>query len=193
MSENSLEYLPERTDNLSGGIHGSPFLLGGYDTFALEDVLRDRFGVTNGKGALVVKASKPITVTSRVRTAGPGGGSSGNGVRTVHSSEFANGEVVLPGVGMRDGFRTNVGVVTGEAWATVESRLRDADGILLAKEYVEIPPRTLMQHSINKIFGNQVTMPNPVGSLVVTSGSEFLAYLTVIDGTSQDPLFMMSR
>ena len=94
---------------------------------------------------------------------------------------------------MLDGFRTNVGVVTGDAWATVEFRLRDADGILLGQEFLEIPPRTLQQLSINKIFGNQVKKPDPVGSLVVTSGTEFLAYLTVIDGTSQDPLFMMSR
>ena len=94
---------------------------------------------------------------------------------------------------MLDGFRTNVGVVTGDAWATMEFRLRDGDGILLGQEFVEVPPRTLTQLSINKIFGSQVTKPDPVGSLVVTSGTEFLAYLTVIDGTSQDPLFMMSR
>jgi hypothetical protein len=193
VSEISLEYLPEKTDNSSGGIDGSPFLLGGYDTFCLEDVLRTRFGITNGKGVLVVKATKPITVTSRVSTAGPNGGTSGNGVRTVHSSALTDGEVVLPGVRMLQGFRTNVGVVTGDAWTTLDFRLRDADGVLLAQKFMEVPPRTLKQLSMNKLFGNQVTNTNPVGSLVVTSGTEFLAYLTVIDGTSQDPLFMMSR
>jgi hypothetical protein len=75
----------------------------------------------------------------------------------------------------------------------VEFRLRDADGILLAKEFVEVPPRSLKQLSMNKLFGNNLRAPDPVGSLVVTSGTRFLAYLTVIDGTSQDPLFMMSR
>ena len=88
VSQISLEFLPEKTDNSSGGIHGSPFLLGGYDTFVLKDVLNERFGITNGKGVLIVKASKSITVTSRVWTAGPGGGTSGNGVRTVHGSEL---------------------------------------------------------------------------------------------------------
>jgi hypothetical protein len=193
VTEISLEYLPENTDNSSGGIYGTPFLLGGHDTFCLDDVLRTRFGITNGKGVLLVKATKPITVTSRVWTAGPGGGTSGNGVRTVPSSALADGEVVLPGVRMLDGFRTNVGVVTGDAWATVEFRLRDADGLLLAQKFLEVPPRTLTQLSINKVFGNKMIKTDPVGSLVVTSGTEFLAYLTVIDGTSQDPLFMMSR
>jgi hypothetical protein len=193
VSEISLEYLPEKKDNSSGGRYASPFLLGGHDTFCLDDVLRTRFGITNGKGVLVVKGTKPITVTSRVWTAGPGGGTSGNGVRTVPSSDLASGQVVLPGVRMLNGFRTNVGVVTGNAWATVEFRLRDSDGILLGQELLEIPPRTLKQLSINKIFGNNVQSVDPVGSLVVSSGTEFLAYLTVIDGTSQDPLFMMSR
>jgi hypothetical protein len=75
----------------------------------------------------------------------------------------------------------------------VEIRLRNADGILLAKEFVEVPPRTLTQYSLNKLFGNNVTKPNPVGSLVAASGEPFRAYLTVIDGTSQDPVFVMAR
>jgi hypothetical protein len=94
---------------------------------------------------------------------------------------------------MRGGFRTNIGIVTGNAWATVEIRLRDADGILLAREFVEVPPRTLAQYSLNKVFGNNVAKPDPVGSLAVSSGEPFRAYLTVIDGTSQDPLFIMSQ
>jgi hypothetical protein len=94
---------------------------------------------------------------------------------------------------MRDGFRTNIGIVTGDAWATVELTLLDADGILLAQEYEDFPPRTLTQYSLNKLFGNGVIKPDPVGSLVVSSGEPFLAYLTVIDGTSQDPVFVMSR
>jgi hypothetical protein len=192
-TEISLEFLPGDTDNSSGGIDAAAFMLDGYDTVALEDVLRTHFGITNGKGALVVKATKPIAVTSRVWTAGPEGGTSGNGVRTVPGSALADGEVLLPGVRMRDGFRTSVGVVTGNAWATMKFKLRDADGILLGQEIEEIPPRTLTQLSMNKLFGNNVTKPDPVGSLVVTSGTEFVAYLTVIDGTSQDPLFVMSR
>ena len=166
---------------------------GGHPRRHILIVLRTRFGITNGKGVLVVKATKPITVTSRVWTAGPVGGTSGNGVRTVHSSALADGEALLPGVRMLDGFRTNVGVVTGDAWATIEFRLRDADGILLAQRSLDVPPRTLKQLSMNALFGNEVPPPDPVGSLVVTSGTEFLAYLTMIDGTSQDPLFMIVR
>jgi hypothetical protein len=103
------------------------------------------------------------------------------------------GEIVLPGVRMRGGFRSNVGVVTGDTWTTVEFRLRDADGILLANEFVEVPPRTLTQLSLTKLFGNSVRKPDPVGSLAVVSGDPYLAYLTVIDGSSQDPVFIMPQ
>ncbi len=192
-SPEALEYLPEDTDNSSGGITGSPFLLGSYDTFSLEDVLRTRFGITDGKGVLIVKATKPISASARVWTAGPQGGTAGNGVRTVHGSSMSAGETVLPGVRMREGFRSNVGVVTGNAWTTIEFRLRDADGILLAKEFVEVPPRTLTQLSLTNLFGNNVQKPDPVGSLAVVGGNEFIAYLTVIDGSSQDPVFVMPQ
>jgi hypothetical protein len=194
VSEIELEYLPENTDNSSGGVFAAPFLLGGYDTFCLDDLVKTRFGIEKSKGTLVIRSTKPITVTSRVSTSGPGGGTSGNGVRTVHASDLVDGgEVLLPGVRMKDNYRTNVGVVTGNAWATVEFRLRDADGMLLGQKFVEVPPRTLRQFSLEKLFGKKVQLPDPAGSLVVTSATEFYAYLTVIDGTSQDPLFMMSR
>jgi hypothetical protein len=193
VTEIRLEYLPENTDNSSGGITASPFLLGSYDTLSLEDVLRTRFGITNGKGVLVIEGTKPISASARVWTAGPQGGSAGNGVRAVHSSSMSAGETVLPGVRMRDGFRSNVGVVTGNAWTTLEFRLRDGDGILLGKEFVEVPPRTLTQLSLNNLFGNNVGKPDPAGSLVVVGSDRYIAYLTVIDGSSQDPVFIMPQ
>jgi hypothetical protein len=33
--------------------------------------------------------------------------------------------------------------------------------------------------------------PDPVGSIIVTGDGDYLSYLTVIDGTSQDPVFVM--
>lgn len=132
-------------------------------------------------------------MTSRVSTQGAFVGTIGNGVRTVHSTYLSDGEVVLPGVRMRDGFRSNVGVVTGDAWTTMEFRLMDDDGVLLATKFLELPPRTLKQNSVEGLFGGPVQAPESAGSLFVTSGEDFLAYLTVIDESSQDPIFVMCR
>jgi hypothetical protein len=188
-----LEYLPEKTDNSSGGIHASFIWLEPYETRTIEDVLLDLFNIDDGKGVLVVKSTQVITVTSRVFTGGPLGGTSGNGVRTVRAVELSSEDAVLPGVRMLDGFRTNVGVVTSDLGATFQFDLRDAGGTLLATAFRSVEPRSLRQLSMEKLFGKNVAAPDPVGSIVISGEADFLAYLTVIDGTSQDPVFVMPQ
>jgi hypothetical protein len=188
-----LEYLPEKTDNSSGGIHASFIWLEPYETRTIEDVLLDLFSIDDGKGVLVVKSTQVITVTSRVFTGGPLGGTSGNGVRVVRAIELSSEDAVLPGVRMLDGFRTNVGVVTGILGATFRFDLRDAGGTLLATAFRSVEPRSLRHLSMEKLFGRDVAAPEPVGSIVVSGNADFLAYLTVIDGTSQDPVFVMPQ
>jgi hypothetical protein len=46
---------------------------------------------------------------------------------------------------------------------------------------------------MEKLFGKNVAAPDPVGSIVISGEADFLAYLTVIDGTSQDPVFVMPQ
>ena len=188
-----LEYLPEKTDNSSGGIDAPPIWLVGYQTLTIEDVLLDLFNIDDGKGVLVVRSSQSATMTSRVSTDGPLGGTSGNGVRTVRASDFSNRDAVLPGVQMLDGFRTNVGFLTGDRVVNFQFDLRDAGGTLIATAFRSVEPRSLRQLSVEKLFGTNVAVPNPVGSIVVTGDADFLAYLTVIDGTSQDPVFVMPK
>jgi hypothetical protein len=188
-----LEYLPEKKDNSSGGIHASFIWLEPYETRTIEDVLLDLFSIDDGKGALIVKSTQNITVTSRVFTGGPLGGTSGNGVRTVRVSDLSSGDAVLPGVRILDGFRTNVGVVTGDLGATLQFDLRDAGGTLLATAFRSLEPRSLRHLSMEKLFGRDVAAPDPVGSIVISGNADFLAYLTVIDGTSQDPVFVMPK
>ena len=192
-----LEYLPEKTDNSSGGDH-SPFVrLDPYATKTLADVLEDQFGIDDGKGVLVVEGTQPITVTSRVFTSCsvcPDGGSSGNGVRTVPVSAMSAGTAVLPGVRILDGFRTNVGFVTGDLPSTFTCRLFDGDGILRSIGFVTVPARSIKQRSVEQIFGSSGYLkPDPVGMITVEGPNDFLVYLTVIDGTSQDPVFVMPQ
>lgn len=190
----NLEYLPENTDNSAGGLESAEISLGWFETVTLEDVVRNLFGVSNGKGALRIEAPAAITVTSRVATAGPRGGTSGNGVRTVHGGAWSTGRVVLPGVRMRDGFRTNVGFVSGSEAVTLLCSLLDADGSILAEASVAVEPRSMRQLSVEKIFGSSgYPIPDPVGAITVEGAGAYLAYMTVIDGTSQDPVFVMPK
>jgi hypothetical protein len=191
-----LEYLPERTDNSRGGQRAPSIRLDPHQSLHIGDVLLDAFDIENGKGALVVDSTRPITVVSRVFTdceACPNGGTSGNGVRTVPAADLAPGPTVLPGVRLRDGFRTNVGVVTGDRSVSFTFDLRDAGGTLRSTAFQSVPPRTLRQLSVEKLFGNGVPKPDPAGSIVVKASRPYAAYLTVIDGTSQDPVFVMPQ
>ena len=189
-----LEYLPEKTDNSGGGLRAALIYLGPHTTRNLDDVLYNEFGIDNGKGVLVVDGDQPVTVTSRVLTDGPQGGTSGNGVRTVPVSAMRSGTAVLPGVRMVDGFRTNVGFVTGDQGTTFTCKLYASDGTLRAQGSVAVPARSLKQQSVEQIFGGSgYQAPDPVGMIMVESTAPFLSYLTVIDGTSQDPVFVMPQ
>jgi hypothetical protein len=187
-----LEYLPEKVDNSRGGMTRPGLRLRAGFTYCFEDVVRDEFGVEDGKGVLRVTSSQPIVVTSRAWTTGPNGGTTGHGLHTIARQSLARDVTVLPGVRVRDGFRTNVGVVTGETWASVRLRLRDHNGIEHADTYVSVPARSMRQWSVDGLFGAaHVKNLDPTGSLVVDSDADFFAYLVVIDGSSQDPVFFL--
>jgi hypothetical protein len=191
-----LEYLPEKTDNSGGGQFAPSVQLNPYESLDIGDVLLDAFDIRNGKGALVVDSTRPITVVSRVFTdceVCPNGGTSGNGVRAVPSVALASGPTVLPGVRLLDGFRTNVGVVTGNRSVAFTFDLRDAGGTLLSTAFLTVKPRTLRQLSVERLFGKSMRKPDPAGSIVVKASQPYVAYLTVIDGTSQDPVFVMPQ
>jgi hypothetical protein len=93
---------------------------------------------------------------------------------------------------MKKEFRSNVGVVTGEALASVRFRLRDQNGVLRAEKYREVPARSMRQWSVDKLFGVAAAKElDPVGSVVVDADADFFAYLVTIDNTSQDPVMFV--
>ena len=191
-----LEYLPEKTNNSRGGLFAPRFKLNPYQSRNIADVLLDKFGVDNGKGTLIIKTTRPSTVTSRVFTGCqtcPDGGTSGNGVRTAPSVALASGETVLPGVRILDGFRTNFGVVTGSQSVSFTFDLRDEGGTLRKTAFKTVLPRTMQQWGIGKLFGDNFVEPDPAGSIVVSGDRPYLTYMTVIDGSSQDPVFVMPQ
>ena len=191
-----MEYLPERTDNSRGGRFAPRFKLNPYESRNIADVLLEEFNVENGKGTLVIQTTRPTTVTSRVFTGCqtcPFGGTSGNGVRTAPSLALVSGQKVLPGVRILDGFRTNIGVVTGNQSVSFTFDLRDEGGTLRGTAFRTVPPRTMQQWGVGMLFGNGFVEPDPAGSVVVSANSPYLAYMTIIDGSSQDPVFVMPQ
>ncbi len=169
--------------------------LGPHATRNLDDVLYNEFGIDNGKGVLVVDSNQQVTVTSRVFTDGPQGGTSGNGVRTVPVSAMKSGTAVLPGVRMVDGFRTNVGFVTGDQGTTFTCKLydirRDPAGAGLRDRAGVVAQAAIGGADLRR---QRLPGARPGGDDHGREcGADFLTYLTVIDGTSQDPVFVMPQ
>ena len=50
----------------------------------------------------------------------------------------------------------------------------------------------MRQWSLESLFGSsQLDTLDPTGSLVLDADADFVAYLVVIDGSSQDPVFFL--
>jgi hypothetical protein len=186
-----LEYLPQKTDNSDGGLMAPNLEVGPGETFVLDDPVLRLFSEPDGKGVLIVTSDRPIVVVSRVFTDAETGGTTGHGVRTVPFDALQEREVVLPGIRVTEDFRTNVGVVTENRWTTFHFRLNSHDGLQVAERLVTVPPRTVRQWSIDALFGTEVPAMDPTGCVAVDADGEFVAYLVVIDPSSQDPEFML--
>jgi hypothetical protein len=187
----SIEYLPEMTDN-SGGGKTIGLQLAPNTTIVEEDIVKQRFRIEDGKGVLIVTADDDVVVGSRVYTTTADGGTTGHGVPSVNVDALSTAAVVLPGIRTRQGFRTNVGVVTGDQETEVRFRLYDQNGVQTSGKTRTIPARTVVQWSVKSLFSS-ASMPNPVGSVAVDASAEFFAYVVVLDGSSQDPAFFLAE
>ncbi|MCS7182641.1 MAG: hypothetical protein NZ869_05980 [Thermoanaerobaculum sp.] len=187
----TLEFLPENRDNRSGGTATRTLNLAPWETRTLERLVSSFLGLTNTKGALSVVSARPVTTACRVYTPSASG-TYGQGVPVVPISTFSSQAKFVTGLRTRDGFRTNVGLVAPTDGVNAQARLYDASGALLAQRSdLFIPGRSLQQFRFEDLFPG-ATPPHPVGSLLVIPNGPLGVYLSVVDGTSQDPVFLMA-
>ena len=78
-----LEYLPEGTDNSSGGVESPTLIIPAWTTVLLEDVALTIFGVEDGKGLLKIHSTHDLAVTCRISSPAPDGGTTGHGVQAI--------------------------------------------------------------------------------------------------------------
>ncbi len=98
----------------------------------------------------------------------------------------------IAGVRQSEGYRSNVGLLSGSRGVIVTLRLRDADGTVLAtRTNLYVPPRSLLQLGLATLFPG-APAPEPVGAVEVLPDGPLLAYLSVVDGSSQDPVLVLA-
>ncbi|MGV8042055.1 MAG: PKD domain-containing protein [Thermoanaerobaculaceae bacterium] len=92
-------------------------------------------------------------------------------------------------------FRTNLGLVnTTDQAIQVEVRLFKADGTLLGTRTYALRPHEYVQR--DKVFGEVTTQDVPLGFALLrttTQGGAFIAYASVIDNRTGDPIYVPAR
>ncbi len=158
---------------------------------AIADVVAELFDEDAGSGAIYVTSDRPFQVSSRTSTAS-GEGTFGQYVPPV--------DVEFPGfigntfiqLSENDQFRTNLGLVN-RLGTTLEvtAYLYRADSAHIATTTYTVEPFGHLQ--INGFIADLTDQPFDDGyvRLVGGSGSDFLAYASVVDNLTGDPSFIL--
>lgn len=188
----SLEFLPENRNNQGGGTVTRTVALPARSTVVIKRLFASLLGVANTKGSLSLVSTQPIAAACRVYTPVSGAGSYGQGVPVLPLAGISGQRKVLTGVRTAGGYRTNVGLATPSQGVNATARLYDASGARLAERTgLYVPPRSLQQFRLEDLFPG-VANPNPVGTLEVIPNGPLVVYLSVVDGSSQDPVLILA-
>jgi hypothetical protein len=162
----------------------------------LNDYVSTQLGVNNGRGGVVVSADGPVTVVSRVYTAGDGGGSYGLFVDSQEMSGAKNAGVIpflqnRP-AGSGAGFRGSIGwfnpnstnvVVTFRGW--------DTDGTLLGETSRTVNGLVHDQEFIQSLW----SALSDYGDMYVTftATSPVFIYGTITDNATNDGTYIPAQ
>ena len=184
----TLELLRAGRDNSAGDLTAAPVTLEAGATATIADVERTAFGVTGVKGTLRVVSTEPVVLTSRTYTSREDGGTYGLGVPPVAPGALTPAARMITGVRDNTPYRTNIGLLAGADGGSAALMLFDGDGTIMATATVDLLPLSLVQESLTSLFPG-VPAPFPAGSVVITALEPYIAYVSVVDGSSQDPVY----
>ncbi len=181
----------ERTSG-SDPTHRHELTLAGGQMVRLDDVVHTLFGL-DAVGALMVESTGPLHATSRTFTTGESG-TFGQNIPAVPASELliAGDQASLIGLREDDTFRSNFGLVSGSSYnAVVVIDVFDELGTMRSTERVELAPWEHRQ--VDRILRHLggASLEAATLHLTVELGS-ILAYSSVVDNRSGDPVFAMA-
>jgi len=157
---------------------------------ALDDIVLKTFGLDNATGALRIQSSLKLFATSRTYNQSADG-TFGQDIPAVSLDQQLTAGSVAKFSGLSNsGYRTNVGFFnTGSSAAEMQLDLRDATGARIAQKAFHLEAKTMTQ--INDLFAYLGAAGAASGSLwVTTTGGSLVAYASVIDNASGDPVYV---
>jgi hypothetical protein len=189
----TLYLLPQNSDNSARTQHVAVTVppLG---QLSLTDVVAGKFGFTGSAALLVESTEAALVVTSRTYNEAANGSTYGQFIPGVPSQQALKPNEIgnLIYLVKSDEYRTNVGFAgTTGARATVAVTLRDATGHLLGSRAFDVPPYGQIQ--VNDIFGGVDAAAATVARAEVTTTANVIAYSSVIDNRTGDPIAMIAQ
>jgi hypothetical protein len=162
-------------------------------------VLRDvvlQLGAETMTGALEIESASPPVVAARTYTVLSDGGTLGQSIDVVATTAAAS-RSQLAGLRHDDGVRANIGLVERSgSQNAIHLQLRDRTGSLVAEADVNLTANAQWQARLTEIFP-AVDMKSIAGPLRLdmqsSIGMPFVAYASLIDNRSGDPLFIPGR
>jgi hypothetical protein len=162
---------------------------------AYDDVLASLFGLSNAAGAIRMRSSSLFYATSRTYNEGGPDGTFGSFCPGLSPDDALTRGILLQVANdpADTGFRSNVGFANpGLSSVDVTVRVYNADtGELIGTKERELKPRTFSQiNNVLKFVGKRNLVLSNV-AVEFTATAPVLAYTTVIDNTSDDPIFVL--
>jgi hypothetical protein len=165
--------------------------------------LAAQLGMTSGSGALEVRSTQPLIVTSRTYNLQSSGWTYGQGYDGLATSETlgAGDTAYLPqlaqtGVANQIGtYRANIGITnTGSDTASVTMTIFAADGTQLWFDTRSYAPGQFYQYQEPfRTLAGRTNIVAGYATVTVNSGSGVIAYASVIDNGSGDPMTMTMK
>ncbi len=154
----------------------------------IDDILKEKFSVEQGSGALMFSSDKELLIVSRTYNQLPDK-EYGQFIPGIGISK-AKKEQKLIGAVSSQSFRTNIGIINPSKTekAQISIKFSNKKGSLIKEANVELDPWVHIQY--NDLFSYFGITPQEDVSIILNSSVPIFCYLSVVDNLSSDPIFI---
>jgi hypothetical protein len=189
----TLYLLPQDSDNGARSQHVA-LSIPPLGQLSVTDVLAAKFNFTGSAALLVDSSQTALVVASRTYNQAASGATYGQFIPGVPVTQALKANEIgqLIYVSKSDDYRTNVGFANVTALHTAVSiALYDGNNAVLGSKAFDLLPYGQIQ--VNDVFAAVGAAPAAVARAEVTSGTDTVAYCSVIDNHTGDPIALIAQ
>lgn len=186
----SVYFLKSGTDKSAENLSRDPIniTIAPKNQLKIDDILKEKFGIEQGSGALLFSSEKDISVVSRTYNLLPseeyGQFIPGESISNAKSSQKLIGAI------SSTAFRANLGILypSKNQPAQINLKFLNKNGNLIKETNLSIDPWVHIQ--FNDLFSFFQITPQEDVTILINSNVPIFCYLSIIDNQSSDPIFI---